>query len=412
MNREGVSVFAGGQPAGRLFRSDTELETFLFAYDPGCPDERAISLTMPVVADQYDSMGFLHPVFEMNLPEGVLRQTLERMFAKAIKDFDALTLLEIVGKSQIGRLRYTTAGEALAELPTESIDKILTFHGGRDYFDSLMEKFAAHSGISGMQPKILVRDEKTVFDKVADKGATHIVKSFNPAEYPELALNEFFSLRAALHAGLPVATAHLSENRAVLVIERFDRRADGSYLGFEDFCVLSGLRSHGRYNSSYEALAQKVAIYVSPPHHQAAMRQLFGTVALSCVIRNGDAHLKNFGVLYDEPGVNVRLAPVYDLLSTVPYLPKDILALELNDSKSYPSSSRLLHFARQSCGLTQRVAESILLNVARGVEQAIEEMGAYANQHPDCQEPIAYFTKIFRDGLLSIDHRASGSSQQ
>jgi len=95
----------------------------------------------------------------------------------------------------------------------------------------------------------------------------------------------------------------------MLVVERFDRTDDGNYLGFEDFCVFGGKRAAGRYLGSYEELARKLAIFVAPENHPSAMRQLFGTVALSCAIRNGDAHLKNFGILYDSPGINVRLAP-------------------------------------------------------------------------------------------------------
>jgi serine/threonine-protein kinase HipA len=37
-------------------------------------------------------------------------------------------------------------------------------------------------------------------------------------------------------------------------------------------------------------------------------------VALSCVVGNGDAHLKNFGLLYTDPTTsNCRLAPVFDV---------------------------------------------------------------------------------------------------
>ena len=145
-----------------------------------------------------------------------------------------------------------------------------------------------------------------------------------------------------------------SDNRSLLIVERFDRTESGDYMGFEDFCVLSGMRSAGRYSSSYEDLAKKIAIYVSPENYRGAMEQLFGMVSLACVIKNGDAHLKNFGVLYDSPGVNVRLAPVYDMLSTTHYQPHDILALELNGSKSFPSRKQLVQFGRQSCGLSSQ----------------------------------------------------------
>lgn len=52
---------------------------------------------------------------------------------------------------------------------------------------------------------------------------------------------------------------------------------------------------------------------------------------LNSVIRNGDAHLKNFGVIYDHVTGPAHLAPVYDLVSTILYLRKDAMGLTLND---------------------------------------------------------------------------------
>src|SRR5258708_29520883 len=58
---------------------------------------------MPVRPDQYDAMAGLLPIFEMNLPEGALKERLRMQFAKTIPEFDDLDLLSIVGSSQIGR---------------------------------------------------------------------------------------------------------------------------------------------------------------------------------------------------------------------------------------------------------------------------------------------------------------------
>jgi hypothetical protein len=62
------------------------------------------------------------------------------------------------------------------------------------------------------------------------------------------------------------------------------------------------------------------------------MEKLFMLIALNCALRNGDAHLKNFGIVYDDVQGEARLAPVYDLVTTSVYLPKDSLALTLNGS--------------------------------------------------------------------------------
>ena len=83
------------------------------------------------------------------------------------------------------------------------------------------------------------------------RGATHIVKLWHVDEYPDLAANEFFCLSAARTAGLLVPKFELSEDGTALVVERFDRYENG-YLGFEDFCVLNGLRTDQKYSGGYE----------------------------------------------------------------------------------------------------------------------------------------------------------------
>jgi len=52
----------------------------------------------------------------------------------------------------------------------------------------------------------------------------------------------------------------------------------------------------------------------------ADLEKLFTLIALNCALRNGDAHLKNFGIVYDDVLGAARLAPVYDLVTTAIYL--------------------------------------------------------------------------------------------
>ena len=59
-----LSVIAGEANAGRLERSDRALDTVLFTYEERCPPERAVSLTMPVRADQYDALGCRSTYFD------------------------------------------------------------------------------------------------------------------------------------------------------------------------------------------------------------------------------------------------------------------------------------------------------------------------------------------------------------
>src|SRR5205823_14363119 len=153
-----IKVWTDGVEAGLLDRYHHRGSAFL--YLPGTPPQRATSVTMPVRLASWDTPFGLAPIFEMNLPEGVLRERLRLAFAKATGSFDDFDILSIVGRSQVGRLRYTgEKGQLQEDVPFQSVDEILEHRRGGDLFRYLLDKFAAYSGISGVQPKVMVRDE-------------------------------------------------------------------------------------------------------------------------------------------------------------------------------------------------------------------------------------------------------------
>jgi len=327
-----LKVWTDGAEAGLLDRFRDRGSSF--AYLPNVKPERAVSVTMPIPLPSWDIPLGLVPIFEMNLPEGVLCDRLRLAFAKATGTFDEFDLLSIVGRSQVGRIRYTGEKEQLHEdVPFQSVDDILARRRDGDLFRYLIEKFAAFSGISGVQPKILVRDEaasaalKEAKPRLSQscRGATHIVKLWDPNEYPQLAANEHFCLTVAGKCGLEVAPYRLAEDSMALVIDRFDLRPDGTYRGFEDFCVLNARRTDEKYRCSYEtSIMKRFQEFANSPHVDEDLERLFTLIALNCALRNGDAHLKNFAIVYDQVLGEARLAPVYDLVTTAVYLPKTV----------------------------------------------------------------------------------------
>lgn len=401
MNKRPLNVFAAGAPVGTLRRSDVEADTVLFGYHADATPQEAVSLTMPIRADQYDSTGGLLPIFEMNLPEGALKERLRLQFAKAIPEFDDLDLLGIVGASQIGRLRYSQQPQLDEAMPVQDVEEILTYRGSADLFAHLLERFATYSGVSGVQPKVLVRDENAPA-KVTWRGATHIVKTFDPAEYPELAANELICMRGAAAAGIESAQVRLSDNRRFLVVDRFDLTVEGRYLGIEDFCVLHGRGAHARYDGSYEGIARRISDFVSSPVLTQAREQFALQVAYACAIGNGDAHLKNFSVIYPHPEETVALAPAYDMVSTLPYLAKDSLALTMGGSKRFPDRTRLIGFVREVTGKTAKAAGQLLDKAAAGVEVAIGETAEYGRRHKDAARFVERMSQVLREGLSRL----------
>ena len=373
-----LKVYVKKQLAGCLFKPESDHNKYHFGYDEQCPLQLAVSLSMPVVNEHYTSdYKTLHPVFDMNLPEGVLADRLRREFSKVIPNFDALALLKIVGKSQIGRLRFAMTEEELVDVPAENLRDLLAHDGAEGLFESLLNRYAVHSGISGAMPKVMVRDIERSHDllRITHQGATHIVKAWTD-EYPRLAENEYFCMRAALHAKLEVPNFELSAGGKFLIVERFDLK-EGEYLGFEDFCVLNGKTASQKYDGSYESITKRIKDFVSPEQVRPALESFFKALTLSCALKNGDAHLKNFGVLYSNTESTVRLSPIYDLVTTTAYNPSDILALTIGGTKRWPKQKALTAFARAHCDMTDARVRDLLGEIARGVLCAVKEAKLY-----------------------------------
>jgi serine/threonine-protein kinase HipA len=404
-----IKVWTDSQEAGMLDRSEERGSSF--AYAPEALPARSVSATMPVRLPSWDIRFGLPPIFEMNLPEGVLRERLRLAFAKATGSFDEFDLLGVVGRSQVGRIRYTGQREQLQEdVPFQSVDEILEHRRGGDLFRYLIEKFATFSGISGVQPKILVRDEAafSALDGSGQcfsesyRGATHIVKFWDQNEYPQLAANEYFCLEVAKACGLEVPSYRLSENANALVIDRFDLRPDGTYRGFEDFCVLNARRTDEKYRGSYEtSIMKRFTQFANSPHLVEDMERLFTLIALNCALRNGDAHLKNYGIVYDDVQGEARLAPVYDLVTTSVYLPKDSMALTLNGSTRWPSAKELQRLGEtRMVGAPARVS-AILERLADSMSEIASVMARYIKSHPEFAEIGSSMQAQWKTGVES-----------
>jgi serine/threonine-protein kinase HipA len=389
-----IKVWTDAAESGLLDRYGARGSTF--AYQPDAESSRAVSVTMPVRLASWDVSYGLHPIFEMNLPEGALRERLRLSFAKATGTFDEFDLLGIVGRSQVGRIRYTGQKEQLNEdVPFQAVDEILEKRRGGDLFRYLIEKFASFSGISGVQPKILVRDEgaSAPLSKAGHRvspsyrGATHIVKFWEQNEYPQLASNEYFCLTVAQTCGLDVPPYRLAEDALALVIDRFDLRPDGTYRGFEDFCVLNARRTDEKYRGSYEtSIMKRFTEFANSSHVGEDLEALFTLIVINCALRNGDAHLKNFGVVYDDVRGEARLAPVYDLVTTSVYLPKDSLALTLNGTTKWPSTKELKRLGETRLGASPARVRQILDRVSTAMTTVSIEMREYIKHHPEFED--------------------------
>lgn len=362
--------------AGQLHRESQ----YVFNYET-TDRVNEVSLTMPIRAQSYASAPLM-PVFAMNLPEGYLFEMIARQLAKH-EQVDDMRLLAITGRHQIGRLQFVEPGAEWQDAPASiGLKQLLREASSHDLFAFLIDTYF-QSGISGVQPKVMMPDaDKTDSGRLTIVQPDLIVKAAG-MEYESLTQNEFLCMDAARRAGLTVPDFWLSDDGALFVMHRFDLAPER--LGFEDLSVLMGKprdkQGHYKYTESYEAIARVIAHY-SGTQAPTNLQAFFQYLTLSVMVRNGDAHLKNFGMLYAHPhAAERRLAPLYDVVTTSVYPHVNLrtgetrydrtMALKFFSGakhRNYPSREDLLRFGATVCLV--RKPEQVIDRIASAMSDA------------------------------------------
>jgi len=272
MNKNRIKVYLNTFHNGDLVYED---EQYVFNYTSQAKD--VVSLTMPIRSASWNSKK-LHPIFQMNMPEGALKEAIINHFSK-IQTMDDMNLLALVGPYMLGRVKFEGVKSSDSTLKLSAI-----LHSSKqNLFSELMDRFAICSGVSGVQPKLLLKAQ----NKTTMKFEHYIVKSWE-AQYPQLALNEYFCMRAVKNAGLNTPEFYLSDDLSMFVMKRFDVKDDGSYLGFEDMCVLTARGTAQKYDGSYEECARVIKDIIPPQRRKESLKIFFKAIVMNHFLQNGD----------------------------------------------------------------------------------------------------------------------------
>ena len=357
-----INIKVAGEVAG-LLEKKPQFE-FTYHSDAQFP----VAVSMPIEHRFYQD-GALFPIFEMNIPEGFIRHRITERLRKHIQ-VDEMLFLALQGNAGIGCISYETRGVEQEEVSAENLAEILVWEGSHELFDELVNKYLLQSSISGIQPKVLVPEAIVETEKGALILPSLIVKS-GDEEYPGLALNEFICMRLAKACQIETPEFWLSDNQQLFVMRRFDLKADGSCRAMEDMAVLQGKSTNDKYRSSYESMSKVLKFYSS--EIKADNEILFKMLVHSCMVGNGDAHLKNYAMLYDDIE-DMRLSPLYDVVNTQIYIPADTLALKLGKSKDFPDRKRIIDFGK-SMGVKR--CEEIVDEMAEQIRDELEVLIDY-----------------------------------
>lgn len=188
----------------------------------------------------------------------------------------------------------------------------------------------------------------------ADELGDWIVK-LPDAVHPRVPANELAMMRLAGRIGIRVPETRLvhreqlpelpaiawpSGEEHAYAIRRFDRTADGGRVHMEDFAQVRGFAPERKYEGSFDTIGALVSR--GQPGNLEDLREFARRLAFNILVGNGDAHLKNWSLLYPD-GRLPRLAPAYDLVSTAPYMPAgdpEDMGLKLRGSRRFEQVSR------------------------------------------------------------------------
>ena len=266
----------------------------------------------------------------------------------------------------------------------------------QETFYKIVTTFLSKNAISGIQPKsfAILEDKESLISK------EYIIKTWAD-EYPQLALNEYFCLKAILKTDVKIPNIKVSKNGKFLLVERFnyDKQTD-SFLGFEEILCLLGKNKDEKYSGSYEQISK--VIYSVSTQKLEDMKSFYKLIIMNYLLKNGDAHLKNFGILYSSDFSQIFFAPAYDVVNTVVYFHKDRPALSMFGKKVWFGKKELVKFGIQNWYLNENEAYEIYELCIKALKNSIFELEEYLKNDKSFEE---IGTKMLNIWKLSLDEK-------
>ncbi|MEP2983727.1 MAG: HipA domain-containing protein [Sulfitobacter sp.] len=287
------------------------------------------------------------PFFSNLLPEGHLRKYLAEQ--AGVNSECEFYLLWALGHDLPGAITITPSdGEAWPPNAANSADN---YGGDR-------RENALRFSLAGVQLKFSAVMEAGggLTIPASGVGGSWIVK-LPSREFSGVPENEFSMMKLASLIGMNVPAIDLANISAIkdlpegidkignhaFVIERFDRLSDGSRVHIEDFAQIYGLYPEGKYgNGSFRNIAQVIAA----EGNDADIIEYIRRLTFNMLIGNADMHMKNWSLIYPDRRY-VSLAPAYDFVATVPYIPGDATNMKISRANAFSAFSldELTHLA-------------------------------------------------------------------
>ena len=339
-------------------------------------DAKPISISLPLRREAYGPEQ-TRIFFEGLLPEGFLRRTVAKN--NRVDADDYLSLLGMLGSECLGAITLKGEDYQWFEPGYRKLDADVMYdlaaEGATKSADLIAE---SHLSLTGASGKIGVyRDAGGEwYLPIGNAPSTHILKQSH-IRYDFIVQNEQLALMTAKAMGIETPGTVIinnskpeHEDEVLLATERYDRTMEGSIkslsgmpcplrLHQEDFGQALGISAANKYERPGEHHMKDMfrilrAHSASPIDDQI---KLWDMIIFHYLIGNTDGHIKNFTLLYDSKIGSKRLAPAYDIVSTIVYdTHSSEMAFSIGGISEWRELDRsAFERAAKECGLNQRI---------------------------------------------------------
>lgn len=329
----------------REYRQDSLRPTLSLITHPKFP-RSAKFMAEPLVRSQR-----LHPILSNLMPEGSLREYIAHslkvhvdnefhIFSYLGRDLPGALMAEPMDPEEVPR----AALNINAEVNPVKFGKKILKGGEKNRFS-----------LAGVQMKFSMKKKDGRYNLPAEGELGDWIVKTPSTQHKDVPLNEYSSMSLAAMVGVNIPDIklvaldklvnlppiNLPQENLAFAIKRFDRE-EGKRIHMEDFAQVFVKYPHEKYNTAnYEQIAR--VLYLFSGDGLADAQQLARRLLVNVLLANGDAHLKNWSLIYMDK-ITPRLSPSYDIVTTGVYVENERqFALNLGKTKDWYQVS-LQHF--------------------------------------------------------------------
>jgi serine/threonine-protein kinase HipA len=347
---ENLDIFLNNIKVGVLTRLPDSRTLFSF-------DKNYISdINRPILSQSYfsadgtlltDTRSYnskIPPFFSNLLPEGHLREYLAAL--GSIKPNNEFDLLKLLGEDLPGAVIVRPTSKSTSYIKKNNNKK------ETPRSDKVKEQILRFS-LAGVQLKFsaLMERQGGLTIPASGIGGDWIIKLPSPT-HDNVPENEYAMMHMASEVGIPIPEIKLVplsniaglpefgklRGANALAVKRFDRTREGHRIHIEDFAQVYNIFPENKYKGvSFNNIAGMIWVLTG----ENGLKDYISRLVYTILIGNGDMHLKNWSFIYSDKHV-AELSPAYDMVSTVPYIPNDRLALKLVNTKDMKTCNLML----------------------------------------------------------------------